>query len=58
MNAEWKDRLLRTIRETEETIRKNENDEHARKILELTKELEAKNKEIEDLKAQREALER
>jgi len=36
MNTEWKDRLLTTIRETEETIRNNESTEHALKIEELT----------------------
>lgn len=58
MNTEWKDRLLKTIRETEETIRKNENEEHARKITELTRELEEKNREIDALKAKRDELER
>ncbi len=58
MNSEWKDRLLRTIRETEETIRNNENTEHTRKIAELTRELEDKNREIENLKSKRDELER
>jgi|JI9StandDraft_1071089.scaffolds.fasta_scaffold54542_2 predicted RNase H-like nuclease (RuvC/YqgF family) len=58
MNSEWKDRLTRTVRETEETIRHNESVEHARKISELTKALEDKAKEIEELKARRDQLER
>ena len=58
MNTEWKDWLLRAIRDTEETIRKNENDEHARKIAELTRELEDKNREIDALKSKRDELER
>lgn len=58
MNTEWKDRLLRAIRDTEETIRKNENEEHAWKIAELTKELEEKSREIDSLKARRDELER
>jgi len=58
MNSEWKDRLTKTVRETEETIRHNESVEHARKIAELTKALEDKAKEIEELKARRDQLER
>lgn len=58
MNTEWKDRLLKAIRDTEETIRKNESEEHAWKIAELTKELEDKNREIETLKSRRDELER
>lgn len=58
MNQEWKDRLISTIRETEKTIWGNESAEHARKIGELTKALEDKNKEIDDLKRRRDELER
>lgn len=58
MNTEWKDRLLKTIRETEETIWKNENEEHTRKIAELTRDLEDKNREIDALKQKRDELER
>lgn len=58
MNTEWKDWLLKAIRETEETIRKNENEEHAWKIAELTWELEDKSREIDALKAKRDELER
>lgn len=58
MNSEWKDRLIKTIWETEETIRANENSEHAWKIGELTKALDDKNREIDELKRRRDELER
>jgi chromosome segregation ATPase len=58
LNAEWQERLLRTTRETEELIRKNENDDHVKKIESLLADLEKKNQELNDLKNRRNEIER
>lgn len=50
MNGEWKDRLSRTVRETEDLILRNEKADHEEKIKTLTDALEEKQREIDDLK--------
>ena len=57
MNAEWNDRLQRTVRETEQQIRSNENDDFAKRIEELVQLLQVKNEEINELKRRRDELE-
>ena len=57
LNAEWQERLLRTTRETEEIIKKNEHEDHIKKIEALLSLLEKKNAELEELKIRRNELE-
>ena len=58
LNAEWQERLLKTTRETEETIRSNEHEDHVTKINQLLNDLEAKNAELNDLKNRRNEIEK
>ena len=58
LNAEWQDRLLKTTRDTEEIIKKNESDDHAQKIQALLDDLDKKNQELNDLKNRKNEIER
>ncbi|CAI2359474.1 unnamed protein product [Moneuplotes crassus] len=58
LNAEWQERLLKTTRETEEVIKKNEHEDHVRRIQLLLTLLEEKNAELEELKNRKNEIER
>ena len=56
ISQNWVERLTRVTKQTEDTIRSNEHEEHARKIERLLHDLSLKNQELDKLKARRDEL--
>ncbi|CAI2362759.1 unnamed protein product [Moneuplotes crassus] len=58
LNNEWKDKVSRTSKLASSSIGRGEGEEVAKRIRLLTTELNNKNRELEDLRSQKSALER
>ena len=58
ISNEWRERLQRVTRETENTIRSNEQEDHLRKVELLLQALDIKNRELEDLQKRKAELEK
>ena len=58
IGKDWRERLEKVTRETENTIRSNEHDSHLRKVELLLQALDIKNRELEELQKRKAELEK
>jgi len=58
LNSEWRDKVARSSKLASSIVREGEGDETAKRINMLTKELNKKNKELEELKSMKTTFER
>lgn len=58
LNSEWREKVTRTTKLASSSVGRGESDEAAKRIQALTKELNNKNRQLEDLRSKKTAMER